>query len=55
MAVADVATAYTVFFVLVLVFVWVALGVVVWIFWRAKRRDDARRKELEQWRNAPSS
>lgn len=47
-------TAFTVVLVLVLVVVWVALGVVCWLFWRAKKREDAEKKELE-WRNAPSS
>ena len=47
-------TVFTVLLVAVLVVVWVALGVVCWIFWRAKKRDDAEKKELE-WRNAPSS
>ncbi len=44
----------TIMLVTVLVLIWVALGVVCWIFWRAKKRDDAVRKEIE-WRNAPSS
>ncbi len=47
-------TALTVMLVLVLVVVWVALGVVCWLFWRAKKRDDAEKKEME-WRNVPSS
>jgi cbb3-type cytochrome oxidase subunit 3 len=54
MPAADVATAFTVFFVFVLILVWVLLGVVCWIFWRAKKREDAERKEHE-WRNAHSS
>jgi heme/copper-type cytochrome/quinol oxidase subunit 2 len=54
MPAADVATAFTVFFVFVLILVWVLLGVVCWIFWRAKKREDAERKEHE-WRNARSS
>ena len=39
-----------------------ATGVVAWVFWRAKRREDAARKELADrkrkelaWRNARSS
>jgi hypothetical protein len=51
---ADVSTALAVFYVFVLVAVWVGLGVVCWVFWRAKRREDERRKEHE-WRNAPLS
>ena len=47
-------TFFTVLLVAVLVVVWVTLGVVCWIFWRAKKRDDAEKKELA-WRNAPSS
>ncbi len=31
----------TIFFVTVLTVVWLALGVVCWIFWRAKKREDA--------------
>lgn len=44
-------TAMTVMLVVVLTAVWVALGIVCWIFWRAKKREDARKKEIE-WRNA---
>ncbi len=49
--------AMTIIFVLALVVPFVALGVVCWIFWRAKKREEEaerRRKEVE-WRNAPSS
>jgi hypothetical protein len=52
--VGDGMTFFTVFFTAVLVFVWVALGIACWVFWRAKKRDDAKRKERE-WGNAPSS
>jgi cbb3-type cytochrome oxidase subunit 3 len=38
----------------VLALTWIALGVVVWIFWRAKKRDDAEREQA-RWKNAPSS
>ncbi len=31
----------TIFFVAVLSVIWIALGVVCWIFWRAKKREDA--------------
>jgi heme/copper-type cytochrome/quinol oxidase subunit 2 len=44
-------TAMTVMLVAVLTTVWVALGVVCWIFWRAKKREDAKKREIE-WRNA---
>ena len=48
--------AYTIMLISVLAVVWILVGVVCWIFWRAKKRDDAEktRKELE-WQNAPSS
>lgn len=46
----------TIMIVVVLSVIWIALGVVCWIFWRAKRREDAARAEAEvEWRNAPSS
>ena len=32
---------FTIMLVSVLALVWVVLGVVCWIFWRAKKRDDA--------------
>jgi uncharacterized membrane protein len=44
----------TIMLVTVLVLIWVALGVVCWIFWRAKKREDEAKREME-WRNAPSS
>lgn len=42
-------TAITVFLVGVLILIWTLLGVVCWIFWRAKKREDAEksRKEME--------
>ncbi|MEX0816596.1 MAG: hypothetical protein WD027_04085 [Gaiellales bacterium] len=48
-------TAMTIMLVAVLVLVWTALGVVCWIFWRAKRREDEKQRRLTEWRNAPSS
>jgi hypothetical protein len=48
----------TIILVTVLVLIWVALGVVCWIFWRAKKREDLARSQREaksEWRNAPSS
>jgi hypothetical protein len=46
----------TIMLVTVLALMWVALGVVCWIFWRAKKREDAERQRKEvEWRNAPSS
>ncbi|MEX2103611.1 MAG: hypothetical protein WD805_06570 [Gaiellaceae bacterium] len=48
-------TAMTIMLVTVLVLIWTLLGVVCWIFWRAKRREDDRERRLAEWRNAPSS
>ncbi|HXV34156.1 MAG TPA: hypothetical protein VD769_09110 [Gaiellaceae bacterium] len=33
----------------------IALAVVCWVFWRAKRRDDEAARAPDGWRNAPSS
>jgi heme/copper-type cytochrome/quinol oxidase subunit 2 len=33
----------------------VVLGVVCWIFWKAKKRDEAEERRLNAWRNAHSS
>jgi cbb3-type cytochrome oxidase subunit 3 len=50
------STAMTVVIATVLVLIWVALGVVCWIFWRAKKREDLARSEAAtRWPNAPSS
>jgi hypothetical protein len=46
--------AMTVVAVGVLALVWTTLGAICWIFWRAKKRDDAA-KERAAWPNAPSS
>ena len=43
----------TIMLVSALATVWIVLGVVCWIFWRAKKREDAARREL-RWR-APLS
>jgi hypothetical protein len=45
--------AMTIIFVLAMVVPFIVLGVVCWIFWKAKKREDLER-ELE-WRKAPSS
>ena len=34
---------------------WFVLGYVSWIFWKAKKRDDAEKRREDAWRNAPSS
>ena len=33
----------------------VVLGWVCWIFWKAKKRDEAEERRAAEWRNAPSS
>jgi hypothetical protein len=51
-------TIMTIFLVTVLVLIWTILGIVCWIFWRAKKREDAeiaQAKTEAQWQNAPSS
>ncbi len=45
----------TIMLVTVLVLIWAALGVVCWIFWRAKKREDAARERGEAKWNARSS
>jgi uncharacterized membrane protein len=40
-------TIMTIFLVTVLVVIWLTLGVVCWIFWRAKKREDAERERTE--------
>jgi cbb3-type cytochrome oxidase subunit 3 len=49
----------TIFLVGVLVLIWTLLGVVCWIFWRAKKREDEANAQAENtevtWRNAHSS
>jgi hypothetical protein len=51
------ATIMTIFLATVLALVWIALGVVCWVFWRAKKREDAAKAELEEakWQSAHSS
>jgi len=34
---------------------WFVLAYVCWIFWKAKKRDEAEERRKEAWRNAPSS
>ncbi len=48
-------TVMTVFLIAVLAAVWVALGVVCWIFWRAKKREDEAREGREVEWSARSS
>ena len=46
---------FTIGLLVVLALIWVILGVVCWIFWRAKKRDDAAREASSGWQSAPSS
>ena len=34
---------------------WFVLGYVAWIFWKAKKRDEAVARRRDPWRNVPSS
>ena len=34
---------------------WFVLGYISWIFWKAKKRDDAQARRRDAWRNARSS
>jgi cbb3-type cytochrome oxidase subunit 3 len=34
---------------------WFVLGYVCWIFWKAKKRDEAEERKRDAWRNAHSS
>jgi len=34
---------------------WFVLGYISWIFWKAKKRDDAEARRQDAWRNARSS
>jgi heme/copper-type cytochrome/quinol oxidase subunit 2 len=48
--------AYTIILVTVLTVVWGIVGVVCWIFWRAKKREEAAIAEKRSaWSNARSS
>jgi len=45
----------TIFLVSVLIVIWLTLGVVCWIFWRAKKREDLEKQRTEAEWSAPSS
>ena len=47
--------AYTIMLVTVLVAIWVILGVVCWIFWRAKKREDAARARSAETVSPPAA
>jgi cbb3-type cytochrome oxidase subunit 3 len=34
---------------------WFVLGYISWIFWKAKKRDEAEARRQDAWRNARSS
>lgn len=48
-------TIMTIFLVSVLIVIWLTLGVVCWIFWRAKKREDLEKQRTEAEWSAPSS
>jgi cbb3-type cytochrome oxidase subunit 3 len=33
----------------------IALGYICWIFWKARKRDEAASRQTDEWRNAHSS
>ena len=49
------AAALDAFVVAMMLGSFVALGVICWIFWKAKKRDDAQARGQDPWRNARSS
>ena len=47
---------FTIMLLTVLAVVWIVLGIVCWIFWRAKKREDEAKRESEvRWQNVRSS
>jgi cbb3-type cytochrome oxidase subunit 3 len=51
----DGSTALTVVVLIGMLLPLAVLGYVCWIFWKAKKRDEAEERGREPWRNAPSS
>lgn len=51
----DGSTALTVVVLIGMLIPLAVLGYVCWIFWKAKKRDEAEERRRESWRNAPSS
>jgi hypothetical protein len=51
----DGSTALTVIVLVGMLLPLAVLGYVCWIFWKAKKRDEAEERRAESWRNAPSS
>jgi cytochrome bd-type quinol oxidase subunit 2 len=51
----DGSTALTVVVLVGMLIPVAVLGYVCWIFWKAKKRDEAEERRRNEWRNAPSS
>jgi hypothetical protein len=51
----DGSTALTVIVLVGMLLPLAVLGYVCWIFWKAKKRDEAEERRAESWRNAHSS
>ena len=47
--------ALTVFALVGMIIPLVVLGYICWIFWKAKKREEAESRRADPWRNAPSS
>ena len=51
----DGSFAITMIALFAMIIPWFVLAYVSWIFWKAKKRDEAEERRKEAWRNAPSS
>ena len=47
--------ALTVFALVGMIVPLIVLGYICWIFWKAKKRDEAEAQQTDAWRNAHSS
>jgi hypothetical protein len=47
--------AITMIALVAMIIPWFVLAYVSWIFWKAKKRDEAEERRAKAWRNAPSS
>ena len=47
--------AITMIALVAMIIPWFVLAYVAWIFWKAKKRDEAEERRTEAWRNVPSS
>ena len=47
--------ALTMIALVAMIIPWFVLAYVSWIFWKAKKRDEAEERRRDAWRNAPSS